>query len=253
MAKYQSPALEKGLDILEYLSLLNTAQSQTEIGSGKNKNPNEIYRMLVCLEEKGYIDKSQVSGKYSLSLKLYHLSHRHPPINSLRMAALYPMQELSEYTQQSCHLSILYKNDVLLIAQSLSPGPISLSIEVGSKFPVYETTSGRVILSQFEKSKQLFYLDRVEQFRGLSKDEKADYLDQLDRIRNQGYDMRESETTIGVLDIVVPFSIPEIEIIGALAVTILSGQIQKSLTKDKILKKAQTTIEQMYKTLGVIS
>lgn len=87
----------------------------------------------------------------------------------------------------------------------------------------------------------------------LSKNIKADYLDEIDRVRDQGYDIRESETTIGVLDIVVPFSIPEIEIMGALAVTILSGQIQKSLTKDKILKKTQTIIEQIYKTLGVIS
>lgn len=94
MAKYQSPALEKGLDILEYLSLLNTAQSQTEIALGIHKKPNEVNRMLVCLEEKGYINKSQVSGKYSLSLKLYHLSHRHPPINFLRKVAIHAMQEL---------------------------------------------------------------------------------------------------------------------------------------------------------------
>lgn len=53
MQKYQSPALDKGLDILEYLSLNDTPQSQTEISHGTQKKPNQIYRMLVCLEERG--------------------------------------------------------------------------------------------------------------------------------------------------------------------------------------------------------
>ncbi|MCK5814971.1 MAG: helix-turn-helix domain-containing protein, partial [Flavobacteriaceae bacterium] len=105
MATYQSPALDKGLDIIEYLSLQAIAQSQTEIASGIERKPNEIYRMLVCLNERGYIVKNEVSGKYKLSLKLYYLSHRHPLLNSLRRAALYPMQELSEFSRQSCHLA----------------------------------------------------------------------------------------------------------------------------------------------------
>jgi len=251
MAKYQSPALEKGLDILEYLSLKDIPQSQTEIATATNRKPNEIYRMLICLEERGYITKVQVSGKYSLSLKLYHLSHRHPPINTIRMAALYPMQELSEYSKQSCHLSILYKYNVLVIAQSLNAGPISLSVEDGSLFPVYMTSSGRVILSSLTKDEQLFYLEKVPEFKKLPEAKKSKYLNEIAKISLDGYDIRESETTIGVLDIVVPLNIPEINVTGALAVTILSGQIQKIVGKHKILKNAQHAIEQIYKNLGI--
>ncbi|HET8830326.1 MAG TPA: helix-turn-helix domain-containing protein, partial [Pelobium sp.] len=81
--KYQAPALEKGLDILEYLSSQSVPVSQTEIAGNLNKSSNEIYRMLVCLEDRGYIIRDQVSSKYKLSLKLYHLSHQHSVVDEL--------------------------------------------------------------------------------------------------------------------------------------------------------------------------
>ena len=37
---------DKGLDILEYLSLKSIPQSQSEISQGIGKSPSEIYRML---------------------------------------------------------------------------------------------------------------------------------------------------------------------------------------------------------------
>ena len=107
VSKYQAPALEKGLDILEYLSQRAMPLSQTEIANGINKNPNEIYRMLVCLEERGYLTREEHSAKYMLSLKLYNLSHRHSPIDDIRRAAQYPMQQLAINLKQSCHLSVL--------------------------------------------------------------------------------------------------------------------------------------------------
>ena len=67
--KYQAPALEKGLEILEYLSQRATPLSQSEIANGIHKTPNEIYRMLACLEEKGYLIREEISGKYKISLK----------------------------------------------------------------------------------------------------------------------------------------------------------------------------------------
>ena len=80
---------------MEYLSEVAIPQSQIEISQGLGKSPNEIYRMLVCLEERGYLIKS-LSGKYSLSLKLYHLSHRHSPIDGLLRVAKPYMEKLSQ-------------------------------------------------------------------------------------------------------------------------------------------------------------
>ena len=249
--KYNSPALDKGLDILEYLSTQSVNQSQTEIATAINKNPNEIYRMLVCLEERGYIVKNQVSGKYKLSLKLYYLAHRHPPLYSLRIAALYPMQELAAFTKQSCHLSILTHNEFLIIAQCSSPGPVSLSVEVGSKFPLFDSTSGRVILSQLNKAEQLQYLNKSKKFVGLNQKDKDSYLKRIASIKKDGYVVNPSETTKGVVDIGVPIYIPEININAVLAVTALTGDLQELLDSDEIVKKLLETVDGIYENLGL--
>jgi uncharacterized membrane protein len=53
--KYTAPALEKGLDILELLSRAETGLSQSEIARDLGRSVSEIFRMLVVLEERGYI------------------------------------------------------------------------------------------------------------------------------------------------------------------------------------------------------
>ena len=59
LQKYSAPALEKGLDILELLSLCSGGGlSQSEIAEGLGRSKNEIFRMMVVLEERGYIKRS---------------------------------------------------------------------------------------------------------------------------------------------------------------------------------------------------
>ena len=251
MPKYHSPALDKGLDILEYLANHGYPQSQTEIALGINRKPNEIYRMLVCLEERGFIKKDGISGKFDLSLRLYHLSRLHSPINAIRRAAIYPLRELSEYTKQSCHLSILHKNDVLIVTQVLSSGPVSLSIEDGTIIPLYQSTSGRIILSQLDNVRQLQYLNKNKAFNKLPKKQMESYLSQLEKVRRKGHEISQSKSTYGVIDIAVPFGAPEIDIVGSLVVTILSGDIQKSVPDEKIVKQMYSTVKNIYKNMGI--
>ena len=52
---YPVPALEKGLDLLEFLSAQRVPQSLNDLARGLGKSPSEIFRMLNCLERRGYI------------------------------------------------------------------------------------------------------------------------------------------------------------------------------------------------------
>lgn len=203
MSKYSAPALEKGLDIIEYLSSKGTPQNQAEIAQGINKSPNEIYRMLAVLEMRGFLKKFN-SGKYAISLKLYHLSHRHSPIDGLLKASKTLMEDLSNRTKQSCHMGILYNSQLMIISHTQSPGPVSLSIEEGSLFPLTKTTSGRVILAYMDQQDCKNILKKDGYYKGLSKKEKDAFTDRLNRIKKQGYELKNSDLTHGVTDIGVP-------------------------------------------------
>ena len=50
--KYATPALDKGLDILEFLAHDPTGATKSELARELNRTVSEIFRMLLCLERR---------------------------------------------------------------------------------------------------------------------------------------------------------------------------------------------------------
>jgi len=250
--KYQAPALDKGLDILEYLSAQSVPLSQTEIATGINRSSNEIYRMLMSLENRGYILRDEVSGKYRLSLKLYHLSHRHSPVDELCKAAQFPLEELAQSVRQSCHLSILYMNQVMVVLHVKSPEPIALSVEEGNLFPLPLTASGKVLLAYMEEKEKLKTLKANQIFKKYDDDSKGRFLESLRQIRQEGFYIRTSDLAEGVVDISVPIGTEESGIVACLTVSRLSTlNINKTVKNDEILQEASKCSAKILKRIGV--
>ena len=82
-ARYAAPALEKGLDILELLAAASDALTHSEIATRLRRSVPEIFRMLVCLEERGYISRMGPDERYQLTLKLFEIVHQHRPLQRL--------------------------------------------------------------------------------------------------------------------------------------------------------------------------
>src|SRR6201999_2839240 len=103
---YATPALEKGLDVIELLAHRSGGLTKSEISRQLNRTVSEIFRMLLCLERRGYI--AQVDGeRYALTLKLFQLVQEHPPTERLITEALPVMHRVTHEIQQSCHLGII--------------------------------------------------------------------------------------------------------------------------------------------------
>lgn len=252
-SKYQAPALDKGLDILEYLSAQSIPLSQTEIAVGIEKTPNEIYRMLMSLESRGYILRDEVSGKYRLSLKLFYLSHRHSPMDELRKAAQFPLEELANTIRQSCHLSILYMNQVMVIIHAKSPGPIALSIEEGNLFPLPLTASGKVLLAYMPDIEKRTTLRNNSIFKKYSKAQQEDFMLSLDDIKKTGSYFKNSDSVSGVTDISVPIGVDSNNgIIACLTISMLNAlNNDKAIGNDTILAEANKCVKKIEQRIGV--
>jgi DNA-binding IclR family transcriptional regulator len=251
--KYQAPALDKGLDILEYLSSQSVPLSQTEIATGIDKSPNEIYRMLMSLESRGYILRDEVSGKYRLSLKLFHLSHRHSPVDELRKAAQYPLEELANIIMQSCHLSILYMNQVMVILHAKSPGPIALSIEEGNLFPLPLTASGKVLLAYMPNAEQTMALSNNAIYQSFPDKEKNKFIKSLKEIEEKGAYIRTSDLAAGVIDVSVPIGKGSTGIIACLTVSSLTAlNVNKDIDNDDILLEALKCAKKIEERIGIL-
>lgn len=146
--QYKVPALDKGLDILELLASSRSGLTQKEISDALGRTLNEIFRMLVCLDERGYIAVKAGGDRYELTLKMFELSHRHPPIKRMVELANPVMNALVQKVEQSCHLVVFNNNQLLVVAQVDSPGRLGFSVRLGTDLKsLSKTASGQIFLA----------------------------------------------------------------------------------------------------------
>lgn len=207
--RYRAPALEKGLDILELLSKHPDGLSQAEVARSLERSVGEIFRMLNCLVERGYLTIQRPGDRYVLTLKLFELSHRHAPLARLLDAALPLMHQLAESIHQSCHLVVMHEGRGIVIAQVDAPGEIGFAVRVGSVIQLASTASGRVLLAFQDEDDRRKLLERQQP--ALEAAEQAKLGALLDKARKRGHEEMESTRIRGVHD----FSFPVLNHRGA--------------------------------------
>lgn len=157
---YQAPALEKGLEILEFLADKAAPFAMMEIANALQRSRNEIYRMLVVLERRGYIVRLP-DERYELTNHLFALSMRMPPRRNLHDAALPAMHRLSETLFQSCHLVVTTGNEMVVVARVESPDQLGFAVRVGYRRPILLSTSGRLLFAFLPAAQQAAWLKQL--------------------------------------------------------------------------------------------
>lgn len=218
--QYSAPALEKGLDILELLASepqgLNISQLAAQLG----RSVGEIFRMIVVLEERGYIYSREGTGAYLITLKLFELAHKIPRIARLGSAAAPELKILSHATGQSCHVVIYYGGCGHVVVQQDAPAERILSVRLGTETSLLDTCSGHVLLAFAGE------LDRKQMLREIPRGQRKPRAKELatlvDRIRNEGCEAIRSAQVHGVQDIGFPIYDHTGEIAAALVVPFLA-------------------------------
>jgi DNA-binding IclR family transcriptional regulator len=219
---YFVPALEKGLDVLEALSLAPGPLTLTELARSLHRSSAAIFRIIDALEKRAYIGRDPVSGAYHLTLKLYELAHTHSPVDQLLKASVFPMRALAHRIHESCHLSILVHGKLIPVVEELSPDRVRLSVEVGSQVNPIPFVSGRLLIAFLKPEAQAAFLDADADYQTMRRAKRERLRAELRSIRGKGYASLESVSRIG-MDLAVIAGNPEIGVTAALAVPFLAG------------------------------
>jgi DNA-binding IclR family transcriptional regulator len=142
---YSAPALDKGLDILEALCQCENGLTQQEIAARLGRNLGEIYRMLNCLVQRNYV--ANYGNVYTITTKLFQLSHFHPPTYRLLTEAMPIMEELSRNILFPCDLRIYNRGVQTVIASIQPPNGLGFMTRVGSEIAVAPSASGLVLVA----------------------------------------------------------------------------------------------------------
>jgi DNA-binding IclR family transcriptional regulator len=247
---YDVPALDKGLDIIEVLADSAIPLSQIEIARRLEKTVSQVFRMITCLEKRGYIYKNPDAAVYSLTLKMYQLVNHHPPVEKLLRTATGPIMDLVNKVQESCHMSVLKGSRVVILSQHDSPKRVSVHVRVGSTLSLLESNSGRALIAYLSRDEQDTLLQNDPKFKKMKKNEKTIILDELNDIKAKGYFYSESYSVSGIIDIVVPVLAGKNESIAALTVPCIKYHGQE-IPVDEIIKEMLKVSSLISKQSGV--
>lgn len=229
-ARYSVPALEKGLDILELLAATPAGMNVTAMSARLGRSTGELYRIVQYLEHRGYIDRNRENDGYTLSFRLFQLSHEHPPIRSLTGCAAPVMEALVARIGQSCHLAVRNRAEAVIVAQVDSPLPIRHSVRLGASFPVWETSSGLMLCAHLAPA-QLADLREAMTPRA-SAAALAEFDRALAHVRARGFERRDSRLIAGITNLSRPVWNHQGDAIAALTVPYL-GQRGNAVTLEQ--------------------
>jgi DNA-binding IclR family transcriptional regulator len=197
---YAAPALEKGLDILELLARSAVPLSQKDIAQKLDRSIGELYRMVTCLVERGYL--VNLDDRFIVSTKLFELAHANPPTHRLLAEALPIMQKLSSDLDQSCHLTVYSQGRQIVIAKVDSPSGMGFSVRVGAELDCLVSASGRVLLAFQDQETQRFRIEESVRRRPDHADPQIDVT--LNTIRARGIESIPSVQVRGLYAVSAP-------------------------------------------------
>lgn len=200
---YSAPALTKGLEVLELLAEARSPMTMKAIAEGLGRSKNEIFRMLVALQERGYLERNPETDAFSLTDRLFKLGLNTPQSQDLITAAMPELSAIAHESQQSPHLVVLNHGQTVVTAAVAGGADMSFTLRLGYGRLATDSTSGQVILA-FQSETAAREIIKKCQARSDREIDLDTLSANLNAIRTNGYDLRESRDFVGITDICCP-------------------------------------------------
>lgn len=211
---YQAPAVDKALDILELLGDASQGMSLTGIADALGRTKQELFRVLVCLQERGYLVRDGAQN-YRLSTKLFELGSKQASTQLLIAHAMPHMEQLARRLRESCHLNIVVQHRMLVVARAEGDADVMLAVRVGATFDLHRRVSGLVGLSLLPEHQRRDYWKQAGESSTRIKQLEAE----LAEIRQRGFAHADSPIVVGVKDCATPILGGGAGLLGVLCVS----------------------------------
>jgi IclR family transcriptional regulator, KDG regulon repressor len=206
-SRYRIRAVERALALLKTFLGEESELRATEISKRIALDPSTTFRMLVTLQEHGFVRQDQSTGKYRLGASCLALGSQFLKINDVRKSALGVMEQLRNQFGETVHLGILDGTEIVYLEKVSGSHAIGLmSSRVGGRAPAHATSIGKILLAfsslgEIQRREPHWELSRctattITDWKELEKE--------IARVREQGYAFDNQEFEMGVKCIAAP-------------------------------------------------
>ncbi len=217
-------SLARGLSVIR---ALNSAEpmSLSDIARASELSRASARRFTLTLEQLGYVQQS--AGRFSLTPQVLELGFAYLSALGLPEVAQPHLQRLVDEVGESSSISVLDGAAVVYVARVPTRRIINVTINVGTRFPAYATSMGRVLLSGLDRVACEALLDQIE-LRPLTNrtiTTRSELEAELDRVREQGFAIVDEEFEDGLRSVAAPICDREGHVVAAINLALAATRV----------------------------
>src|SRR5690625_6023647 len=175
----------RGLEVIEAFGQAPT-MTLTEIAEATGLSRATVRRFVHTLVKLGYVRANE--KHFQLTPKIMNLGFAYLDSQPLVELVDPVLANLSEQLDQSTSVSVLDNTDVVYIARQETTSIMRINITVGTRFPAYATSMGRVLLAGLpENALQEYFAEaNLTGVTGYTLTDETELRNELERIRAAG-------------------------------------------------------------------
>src|SRR5215207_10028571 len=212
-------SLERGLSVIRAFDAEHAELTLSEVAAATGVTRAAARRFLLTLAELGYV---RSDGRFfSLTARVLELGYAYLSSLSLPEVAESHLEALVAEVNESSSVSVLDGMDVVYVARVPVSRIMTVAISVGTRFPAYATSMGRVLLAGLPDDELATYLARVRLQRLTPRtiSSIAALRGELARVRSQGWAIVNQELEEGLRAIAAPIRDRSGQVVAAVNVS----------------------------------
>lgn len=201
-------SLNRGIEILEYLSRQHNDASITEIATVFGISKSTASRIMAALVEHGLVFRDEETKKHRLGVGMLMYSYHVMTDNLIMNIARPILQNLVENTDSTGHLGVLYNRSLYVLDHIKSNRNRYMKDPTipGMQEPLHCTAVGKAVLAYMppEEARSILSAIDLTRFTEHTVTDVDAIMDMLEEVRRNGYAIDQEELREGVFCMAVP-------------------------------------------------
>jgi len=197
-------SLARGLAVIRAFDAANPQMTLSEVAARTGLTRATARRFLHTLVELGYV---RTDGKtFALTALVLQLGYSYLSALTLPQLAQPHLEELSVRLGESTSAAVLDGADIFYVARVATRRIMTVGITVGTRFPAYATSMGRVLLAGLPDPELRDRLDAMtlEALTPRTVTRRQDLVAELEKVRSQGWCLLDQELELGLMSVAAP-------------------------------------------------
>jgi IclR family pca regulon transcriptional regulator len=234
-------SFERGLAVIRTFDAEHAELTLSEVARITGMPRASVRRFLHTLVELGYMRTD--GRRFSLRPKILELGYAYLSSLSLPEVAMPHLEQLVEKVRESSSVSVLDGDEVVYVARVPTKRIMRIAISVGTRFPAYATSMGRVLLAGQPDEWIDGYLASAE-LRAITPytiAEASRLRAELLRVRQQGWALVDQELEEGLRSLAAPIRDSDSRVVAAVNLSAHASRGGPGQMRDELLPALLST------------